>query len=112
MIEVRFLVGAYGIVQAVEVSIFTNYISRMEKGKQIGVVTHWYDKLSVAVVKLTGTLKKGDTVMVKKGEEEFEETITSLQLDHKDADSAKKGDDAAVKLSRRAKEGSAVFLLK
>ncbi len=78
--------------------------------KQIGSVTHWYDKIGVAVIKLTGKLTKGDTIKVKKGEEEFEDTITSLQIDHADVASAKKGDDAAVKLKERAKEGAKVFL--
>ena len=81
-----------------------------KQAKPIGVVTHWYDKLSVAVVKLSGSLKKGDTIKVKKGEEEFEDTVASLQIDHKDVDTAKKGDDAAMKLSQRAKEGAAVYL--
>lgn len=86
-------------------------MAKQEKqGKQIGVVTHWYDKLGVAVVKLSGALKKGDTIRVKRGEEEFEDTISSLQIDHKDVASAKKGDDAAMKLSKRAKEGAAVYL--
>jgi translation initiation factor IF-2 len=80
--------------------------------KQIGTVTHWYDKIGVAVVKLTGKLAKGDTVKIKKGDEEFEDTVTSLQIDHKDVSSAKKGDDAAIKLSGRAKEGSAILLEK
>ena len=82
---------------------------RMAKPKQIGTVTHWYDKLGVAVVKLTSKLSKGDTVKVKKGEEEFEDIVSSLQIDHKDVVSAKKGDDAAIKLSQRAKEGSGVY---
>lgn len=81
-----------------------------KQAKQIGVVTHWYDKLGVAVVKLSGALKKGDTIKVKKGEEEFEEIVSSLQIDHKDVAAAKKGDDAAMKLSQRAKEGAAVYL--
>jgi len=80
--------------------------------KQIGTVTHWYDKISVAVVKLTAKLTKGDKVKIKKGDEEFEDTVTSLQIDHKDVSSAKKGDDAAIKLSQRAKEGAVVFLEK
>ena len=79
--------------------------------KQIGSVTHWYDKIGVAVVKLTGKLSKGDKIKVKKGDEEFEDAIASLQIDHKDVTSAKKGDDAAIKLSQRAKEGSEVHLL-
>ncbi|MBI2612637.1 hypothetical protein HYW59_02400, partial [Candidatus Kaiserbacteria bacterium] len=78
--------------------------------KQVGTVTHWYDKLGVAVVKLSGKLAKGARIKVKKGTEEFEDTVSSLQIDHKDVDAAKKGDDAAMKLSQRAKEGSGVFL--
>ncbi|MBI2610367.1 hypothetical protein HYW60_00310 [Candidatus Kaiserbacteria bacterium] len=79
--------------------------------KQIGTVTHWYDKIGVAVVKLTGKLAKGAAVKVKKGEEEFEDTVSSLQIDHKDVASAKKGDDAAIKLSQKAKEGAGVYLV-
>ena len=77
-------------------------------GKELGKVTHWYDKIGVAVVKLSGTLKKGDKVVVKRGEEEFEDTVTSMQIDYKDVDTAKKGEEAAIKFSQKAKEGSSV----
>ena len=79
--------------------------------KPIGTVTHWYDKIGVAVVKLTGKLVKGAAIKVKKGKEEFEDIVSSLQIDRKVVDSAKKGDDAALKLSQRAKEGAEVFLV-
>ncbi|MBI1974692.1 MAG: translation elongation factor-like protein [Candidatus Zambryskibacteria bacterium] len=79
--------------------------------KQIGTVTHWYDKIGVAVIKLTSSLSKGDRIKVRKGDEEFEEIVSSLQINHTDATSAKKGAEAAIKLSRRAKEGAGVYLL-
>ena len=79
--------------------------------KQIGTVTHWYDKLGVAVVKITCKLSKGNAVKIKKGDDEFEDTVSSIQIDHKDVASAKKGDDAAIKLSQKVKEGAAVFLV-
>ena len=78
--------------------------------KQIGIVTHWYDKIGVAVVRLSGKLSKGDSIVVRKDYEEFKDTVASLQIDHEDVSSAKKGDDAAIKLSQRAKEGASVFL--
>ena len=81
----------------------------MAKEKQIGKVSHWYDKINVAVVKLTGALKKGDGVKFKHGEEEFEENIESLQIDHTEVKAGKKGDELAVKLSHKAKEGSIVY---
>lgn len=78
--------------------------------KVIGKVTHWYGKPSVAVVKLTSNLKIGDRVKIKKGGEEFEDQVNSIQINHKDVSSAGKGDDAAIKLSTRAHEGAVVFL--
>lgn len=79
--------------------------------KSIGVITHWYDKIGVAVVKLTGRLRRGDRVRIKKGDEEFEEVVSSLQINHQDVASAKKDDDAALKLSQRAREGAEIFIV-
>ena len=61
-------------------------------------------------MKLSGKLSKGDSIIVRKGDEEFKDTVASLQIEHEDVSSAKKGDDAAIKLSQRAKEGASVFL--
>lgn len=80
--------------------------------KEIGVITHWFDKINVAVIKLNGSVKKGDKIKISKGDIEFEETIDSMQIDHKDVNSAKKGDDVAIKLSEKTKEGAIVFLIK
>jgi len=77
-------------------------------GKEIGKVTHWYDKLGVAAVKLSGTLKRGDKITIKRGDDEFEDTVSSIQVDRQDVDSAGKSDDAAIKLSQQAKEGAVI----
>lgn len=77
--------------------------------KEVGKVTHWYDKAGVAVLDLAGALKVGDKVKVKKGEAEFEETISSMQIDHKEVASAKKGDEVAVKFSQKAREGAVIY---
>lgn len=79
--------------------------------KEIGVITHWYDKINVAVIKLSGSLKKGDKIKIKRGDTEFEETVGSIQIDHKDVNSAKKRDDVAVKLSGKTKEGAKIYLI-
>ena len=77
--------------------------------KEIGKVTHWYDKIGVAVIKLKGALKRGDRVKFKKGENEFEDSVGSLQINHVDVEAGKKDDEVALKLSQKAKEGSAVY---
>lgn len=86
------------------IKIFINRF--MAKEKEIGKVSHWYDKINVAVIKLTGALKKGDRVKFKRGQEEFEETIDSLQIDRAPVEAGKKGDEIAMKLSQKVKEGT------
>lgn len=81
----------------------------MPKDKPIGEVTHWYDKISVAVIKLNKSLKVGDEIKIKHGDVEFDETVSSMQLDHQPVDKGKKGDEVAVKLSKPAKDGSEVY---
>lgn len=77
--------------------------------KQIGKVTHYYDKAMVALIKLEGGIKVGDEVKFVKGDEEFAQTVESMQIEHEQIKSAKKGQEAAVKVNQPAKEGALVF---
>ncbi len=77
--------------------------------KEIGKVTHFYDKIGVMVVKLTDKVSVGDTIKVKRGDEELEETIESMQVEHENIEKAKKGDEIAIKISGKTKEGAVVY---
>jgi U32 family peptidase len=79
--------------------------------KKIGSISHYYGKAGVAVIDLTGNLKKGDLVKFKKGDHEFEQTIVSMQIDHKEIDKAKKGDSLGLKVDKPVKKGAEVYLL-
>ncbi|MDD5147316.1 MAG: hypothetical protein PHV63_02070 [Candidatus Daviesbacteria bacterium] len=80
--------------------------------KSIGKVVHYYDKLGVAIVDLeSGGLKVGDEVKFKRGDEEFVQKIDSLQVDHKDVDSVKKGDSFGLKVDQPTKPGTEVYLV-
>ncbi len=79
-----------------------------EKNNAAGEVTHWYDHIGVAVVKLSKGLSVGDKIKVKHGDSEVEDTVISMQLDHKDLESAKKGQEVAIKISNKAKVGSII----
>lgn len=80
--------------------------------KPIGKVVHFYDKLGVAIVDLaTGGLKVGDEVRFKRGDEEFNQKIESLQIDHKDAESVNKGDSFGIKVDKPTKPGTEVYLV-
>ena len=77
--------------------------------KEIGTVTHYYDKIGVMVVKLTDKVSVGDKIKVKRGDEEFEETIESMQVEHENIEKAKKGDEIAIKVGSPTKEGAVMY---
>lgn len=81
--------------------------------KELGKVTHFFDKIGVGVFELNGALKVGAKVKIEaKGEEEFfEQTIESMQIDGKSVEKAKKGDSIGVKLDAVPKRGGKVFKL-
>ena len=79
--------------------------------KEVGKITHWYDKIGVAVIDLKGALKMGDRVKIKKGEDEFEETISSMQVDHKDIEEAKKGKEIGIEIDQKVRDGDEVFIV-
>lgn len=75
----------------------------------MGKVAHYFDKAMVAVIKLDAGLKAGDEVKFVKGGEEFTQTIDSMQIEHESIKSAKKGQEAAVKVNQPAREGTLVY---
>jgi putative protease len=79
---------------------------------KIGRVTHYYSKLGVAIVELSGTISVGDRVKFSRGGEElFEQKVESIQIEHQKVDSAKKGDVIGLKSDKEVKEGTEVFKL-
>ena len=77
----------------------------------IGKVVHYYDKLGVAIVDLTSTsLKIGDELKFKRGEEEFAQKIESLQVDHQEVEQVKKGDSFGLKVGQPTKPGTLVYM--
>ena len=79
---------------------------------KIGRVTHFFDKIGVAIIELDGTISTGDRVkFVRGGEDLFEQTIDSIQVEHKKVDSAGKGEVVGVKTKVGIKEGAEVYKL-
>ncbi len=75
----------------------------------VGKVIHYYDKIGVAVIKLTKSLKAGDRVKFERKDNSFEQTIESMQLEHEQVTVGKKGEEIAVKVDKVAKDGTGVY---
>jgi putative protease len=79
---------------------------------KVGEVTHYYDKIGVAIVELDGSLAVGDKVkFIRGGEDLFEQEVKSIQIEHENVESAKKGDVIGLETSEEVKEGAEVFKL-
>lgn len=76
---------------------------------EVGTVVHYYDKLGVAIVELAAPLAVGDTIKVKRGEDEFEQQVASMQVEHAEVQAGKKGDSVGIKVDQKTKEGAVVF---
>jgi len=77
---------------------------------KVGRITHYYDKIGVAIVELDGTLSVGDRVkFTKDGEDLFEQSVDSIQVEHDKKETATKGDVIGLKTQKEVKEGVEVF---
>jgi translation elongation factor EF-1alpha len=79
--------------------------------KLIGKVTHYFGKISVAGIQLSGTLKVGDKISIEGATTNFEENIDSMQIDNKPVTEAKAGDMIGIKVKDKTRMGDNVFIV-
>jgi translation elongation factor EF-1alpha len=78
--------------------------------KLIGKVTHYFNKIGVAVLQITdGELTVGDTIHIKGHTTDFTQQINSMQVEHEQIEKAKKGDDIGVKVENKVHEHDEVY---
>jgi len=76
---------------------------------EIGRVTHYYNHLNVAVLKLTDGLKLGDTIHVLGHVTDLTEKVASMQVNHHPVVWVKPGDDVAVVVAEPVREHDIVY---
>ena len=81
-----------------------------ELGKEVGKIRHYFDKIQVAVVDVSGKLKVGDKIRIKGSQTDFEQKVDSMQIDKEVIKEAKKGDAIGMKVSRPVRENDKVYL--
>ena len=74
----------------------------------IGKGKHYFDKIGVAVIELTADLKVNDKIRIE-AELPFVQTVESMQIDHKDIEHAKAGDDIGMKTLKPCNDGDRII---
>ena len=77
--------------------------------QHIGQVTHYFDKLSVAIIKLSKPLRVGETLHYKGATTDCVQAVTSMEVDHQAIDEAKSGDEIGTKVDEKGREGDMVY---
>lgn len=82
--------------------------------KLVGKITHYYDKIGVAVVEVKAAVKVGDTIRIKAPaasprDTDFTQELVSMQIEHEQIEKAKKGDLIGLKLESGVKDGDEVY---
>ena len=80
-----------------------------EEVVQIGHITHFFSKISVAIVELTAPLSVGNRILVKGPTTDFEQVVDSMQIEHKNVQKAEAGQSIGLKTAQPVKERDVVY---
>ena len=80
-------------------------------GERIGVVTHYFSHLTVAVVKLDpgSTLRVGDNIHIRGHTTDFAQRVDSVQVEHADVMAVGPNDDFGLKVREHVREHDVVY---
>ncbi len=77
--------------------------------QEIGKITHYFSNINVAVVKLSQLLKVGDKIHIKGATSDFEQTVSSMQINHQEMPEASAGQEIGLKVEDKCRGGDTVF---
>ncbi len=79
--------------------------------EEIGKVTHYYPKISVAVIELKAPLSIGERILIRGATTNFEQVVESMQIEHKDVQKAEAGQSVGIKVKEKVRENDRVYRL-
>lgn len=78
-------------------------------GQEVGKITHYFDKIGVAVIELSAALKTSDKIRVKGSTTDFTQGVDSMQIDHNPVEEAKAGQSIGMKIAEQARPNDKVY---
>ncbi len=77
--------------------------------RPIGEVTHYFDRIGVAVISLWAGLALGDWVQFYGSSTNFAQQIDSMQIDYQPIEEAVAGQEVAVLVSEKVRKGDKIY---
>jgi putative protease len=79
--------------------------------KLVGKVAHYFTKIGVGVIELSDELKLGDRILIQGPTTNLQQTVSSMQIEHENVQSASAGQSIGLKVDQRVREGDLVYKL-
>ena len=79
--------------------------------REVGKVSHYFTNIGVIVIELTDTLKVGDRIHIQGATSDFEQEVTSMQIEHEPVPEAGAGDAVGLKVNEKVRDGDKVFVV-
>jgi putative protease len=81
--------------------------------ERIGIVTHYYSHLTVAIVLLeSGNLRVGDFIHIKGHTSDFSQPVESMEIDHVHVNESRPGQSFGLRVKEHAREHDVVYKAK
>lgn len=83
---------------------------RGKKSKIIGRISHYYEKIHVAVIALSATLSVGDFITYETADgEDYQQVVESMEIDREPVFKAGKGKEVGIKIRKNPRVGCSVI---
>lgn len=76
---------------------------------EVGKVTHYFNHLMVAIVKLNDKLKQGDKIHIVGHTSDFTQNIDTMQIEHDNIIEAEPGQEVGIRVVDHAHEHDSVY---
>ncbi|HRS22712.1 MAG TPA: hypothetical protein P5299_01345 [Candidatus Woesebacteria bacterium] len=85
----------------------------VKEERLVGEITHYYDKIGVAVVKALAPIEIGQTIHIKSdgGKTDFTQTVESMETEHQRTDKVEAGQVIGMKVVQKVEKGDKIYLL-
>ena len=77
--------------------------------EKVGTIIKFFSKISVAAIKMEGTLNVGDTIHIQGHTTDFTQPVDSMQIENDSVESAGPGADVGIKVEDRVREHDTVY---
>lgn len=76
---------------------------------RVGKVTHFYNRIGVAVLEMKGNLANGDKILIRGKNTHLTQVVTSMEIEHQKVEAVSAGMEIALKVIGMVRHGDIVF---